>query len=129
LQEILRPFLLVLEFRNQRLVGHALAAIQRMLANNAVSVEGRRAIIQALQQVGMGVWVCGPVQPGICCCQPCRSRRVGSLQQVWGCWDCVGACWFHTQVSWHPCSVHTHTAPAVNPVATTAMQREATNRH
>jgi hypothetical protein len=87
-QEILRPFLLVLEFRNPRLVGHALAAIQRMLANNAVSVEGRRAIIQALQQVCWGV----------------LGARSTARQVSVGVQGCVGACNPVKQMWRHPCS-------------------------
>ena len=51
MQEILRPFLLVLECKTPRLVGQALASVQRLLANNAVSPQGRQAIMQVLQQV------------------------------------------------------------------------------
>lgn len=51
LQEILHPFLLVCESRNPRLVGLALASIQKLLANDAVSAEGRAHILGALNQV------------------------------------------------------------------------------
>jgi hypothetical protein len=51
LQEILRPFLLVCESKNPRLIGIVLGSIQKLLAHNAVSDEGRTQIIQALQQV------------------------------------------------------------------------------
>ena len=50
-QEILRPFLLVCESKNPRLIGIVLGSIQKLLAHNAVSDEGRVQIIQALQQV------------------------------------------------------------------------------
>jgi hypothetical protein len=51
LQEILRPFLLVCESKNPRLIGAVLGSIQKLLAHNAVSDEGRQQIIQALHQV------------------------------------------------------------------------------
>lgn len=51
LQEILRPFLLVCESKNPRLIGIVLGSIQKLLAHNAVSDEGRTQIIAALQQV------------------------------------------------------------------------------
>jgi Dimerisation and cyclophilin-binding domain of Mon2 len=50
-QEILRPFLLVCESRNPRLVGSVLGSLQKLLAHGAVSSEGRAAVIAALQQV------------------------------------------------------------------------------
>jgi hypothetical protein len=53
LQEILRPFLLVCESKNPRLIGAVLGSIQKLLAHNAVSDEGRQQIIQALHQVCM----------------------------------------------------------------------------
>jgi hypothetical protein len=51
LQEILRPFLLVCESKNPKLIGTVLGSIQKLLAHDAVSDEGRNQIIQALQQV------------------------------------------------------------------------------
>jgi hypothetical protein len=54
LQEILRPFLLVCESKNPRLIGIVLGSIQKLLAHNAVSDEGRTQIIAALQQVSPG---------------------------------------------------------------------------
>ncbi|WIA43332.1 hypothetical protein OEZ86_009826 [Tetradesmus obliquus] len=50
-KEILRPFLLVCESKNPRLIGAVLGSIQKLLAHNAVSDEGRQQIIQALHQV------------------------------------------------------------------------------
>ena len=50
-QEILRPFLLVCESRNPRLVGSVLGSLQKLLAHGAVSSEGRAAVLAALQQV------------------------------------------------------------------------------
>lgn len=47
----MRPFLLVCESKNPRLIGIVLGSIQKLLAHNAVSDEGRAQIIQALQQV------------------------------------------------------------------------------
>lgn len=60
-QEILRPFLLVCESKNPRLIGIVLGSIQKLLAHNAVSDEGRTQIIQALQQVRVCVCVFGHV--------------------------------------------------------------------
>lgn len=50
-QDILRPFLLVCASRNSRLLGLALASLQKLLAHDAVSVEGRAQMLQAMQQV------------------------------------------------------------------------------
>jgi hypothetical protein len=57
-QEILRPFLLVCESKNPRLIGIVLGSIQKLLAHNAVSDEGRTQIIQALQQVCCSAMQC-----------------------------------------------------------------------
>eukprot|EP00878_Enallax_costatus_P040991 GHUV01047421.1.p1 GENE.GHUV01047421.1~~GHUV01047421.1.p1 ORF type:complete len:121 (+),score=25.71 GHUV01047421.1:332-694(+) len=50
-KEILRPFLLVCESKNPKLIGAVLGSIQKLLAHNAVSDEGRQQVIQALNQV------------------------------------------------------------------------------
>eukprot|EP00879_Flechtneria_rotunda_P006735 GHRR01007076.1.p1 GENE.GHRR01007076.1~~GHRR01007076.1.p1 ORF type:complete len:1255 (+),score=514.44 GHRR01007076.1:492-4256(+) len=50
-KEILRPFLLVCESKNPKLIGSVLGTIQKLLAHNAVSDEGRQQIIHALNQV------------------------------------------------------------------------------
>lgn len=50
-KDILHPFLLVCETRNHRLLGHALSSIQKLLANNAVSDDGRELVIKTLLQV------------------------------------------------------------------------------
>lgn len=50
-QDVLRPFLLVCESRNPRLVGLALGSLQKLLAHDAASAEGRAAVLAALQQV------------------------------------------------------------------------------
>lgn len=63
-QEILRPFLLVCESKNPRLIGIVLGSVQKLLAHNAVSDEGRTQIIQALQQVRVCVFEhVGCIQP------------------------------------------------------------------
>lgn len=51
LQEILRPFLLVCESRNPRLVGLALGSLQKLLSHDSVSLEGRQQVLGALLQV------------------------------------------------------------------------------
>lgn len=87
-QEILRPFLLVCESKNPRLIGIVLGSIQKLLAHNAVSDEGRTQIIQALQQVCVCVrvwtrWLhCGvqPASPGVCVCVEGQSRCI-ALQE------------------------------------------------
>jgi hypothetical protein len=50
-QEVLRPFLLVCESRNPRLVGLALGSLQKLLAHDAASAEGRGQVLAALLQV------------------------------------------------------------------------------
>lgn len=47
---MLRPFLLVCESRNPRLVGLALGSLQKLLAHDAASTEGRQQVVAALLQ-------------------------------------------------------------------------------
>ena len=49
-KEVLRPFLLVCESRNPRLVGAALGSLQKLLAHDAAGDEGRAAVLAALLQ-------------------------------------------------------------------------------
>jgi hypothetical protein len=49
--DILRPFLLVCESRNPRLVGLALGSLQKLLAHDAASAEGRAQVLAALLAV------------------------------------------------------------------------------
>jgi hypothetical protein len=51
MQEVLRPFLLVCESRNPRLVASALASLHKLLSHDAVSAEGRQRVIHTLNQV------------------------------------------------------------------------------
>lgn len=51
LQEILKPFLLACESKNSKLASISLVCMQKMLANNGVSGEGRDVIVEALVQV------------------------------------------------------------------------------
>ena len=71
LQEILRPFLLVCESKNPRLIGTVLGSIQKLLAHNAVSDEGRTQIIQAMQQVNTGAAALAGVHHTQRCCSTC----------------------------------------------------------
>ncbi|CAD7699922.1 unnamed protein product [Ostreobium quekettii] len=50
-KDVLRPFVLACETKNSRLTSHALGCIQRLLANDAVSAEGRVAVITVLQHL------------------------------------------------------------------------------
>jgi hypothetical protein len=51
-QDVLKPFLLACE-KNSRLASLALSSIQKFLANDAVSGDGRALIISALQSVSI----------------------------------------------------------------------------
>ncbi len=52
LQDVLKPFLLACESKNAKLASLALVSIQKLLANDVVSVAGTTAIIRSLEQVG-----------------------------------------------------------------------------
>lgn len=78
LQDVLRPFLLVCETKNPKLIGSVLGSIQKLLAHNAVSEEGRVQIIQALQQVR--VCVCGSACLSVCLCVCACVRDQGGNQ-------------------------------------------------
>jgi hypothetical protein len=64
-QEILHPFLLVCESRNPRLVGLALASIQKLLANDAVAQDGRVQILGALNHVRLLPFSSAPQRPAL----------------------------------------------------------------
>lgn len=49
-KHVLRPFLLVCESRNPRLVGAALGSLQKLLAHDAAGEEGRAQVVAALLQ-------------------------------------------------------------------------------
>ncbi|GMH33400.1 hypothetical protein BSKO_01234 [Bryopsis sp. KO-2023] len=53
-KEILRPFSLACETKNARLASLALGCIQKLLANNCVSPEGRTSVVAVLQHVEKG---------------------------------------------------------------------------
>jgi hypothetical protein len=81
LQDILRPFLLVCESKNPRLISIVLGSIQTLLAHNAVSDEGRTQIVQALQQVRSAAGAVRQcLQSTVCWCSKCRGPQCIGLR-------------------------------------------------
>ena len=73
-QEVLRPFLMVCETKNARLVTLALGSLQKMLAHDAVNSDGRKLIMQALVQVRNALPPARDPRPGLS--QACRQKAL-----------------------------------------------------